>query len=120
MSIDEAFSMAENLVKLGAKSAVITGVVLDDDIAAIGCVKGKMLYSKTPRTRVQYSGTGDLFSSVLCGCIVRNIPFDHALDMACGFVHAATEFTMELNTPILDGIAFEPLLYKLGGEINAE
>lgn len=118
LTADEAFAMAKRLTELGAKAAIITGVHDGDKVACYGHADGGNVMYATSRTPVQYSGTGDLFASVLCGALCLGLTLEIALPMACDFVRSATEFTMHSASPAMDGITFEPLLYQLGGKVH--
>lgn len=113
--IDDALHMAKLLCDKGAGAAVITGI--NNGQIATACydseTKEGFSYS-TKRTKTQYSGTGDIFASVLCGCLTKGLPLKSSIEIASEFVRETTEFTMEMGTPLLDGIAFEPFLVKLG------
>lgn len=54
-----------------------------------------------------FSGTGDLFASVLCGCKVKGIPTEDAVKLAMEFLLAGILDTMKENIPPEEGIHFE-------------
>ena len=114
--IEEALEMAKMLCDNGAGITVITGVN-NGGIATVAYDKntGESISYSTQRTKMQYSGTGDIFASVLCGSLTKGNPLKSSIEIASEFVRETTDFTMRLGTPLLDGIAFEPFLAKLGG-----
>ena len=118
ISIDDAIEMAKKLCDNGAGIAVITGIN-NGQITTVAYDKntGESISYSTERTKTQYSGTGDIFASVLCGSLTKGNPLKYSIEIASEFVRETTEFTMGLGTPLLDGIAFEPFLAKLGGEL---
>lgn len=61
---------------------------------------------------VVYSGTGDLFASVLCGFMLNKIPVADGARLAAKFVSDAAHFT-PAGADTRMGAAFEPLLYNL-------
>lgn len=63
-----------------------------------------------------FSGTGDLFASVLCGCRVNGMTTEAAVDLAGQFLYHSIADTMNDNVSPNDGINFEKYLIDL---INA-
>lgn len=121
-SLPAAREMAVKLASLGPQKCIITGIRQDGHIMSLAYDKGAESYFtySVERTDVPYSGTGDIFASVLCGCLTKRLSLHTALQCACDFVRDTTLYAKELGAPVLDGIAFEPLLYKLGGSFYAQ
>ena len=63
-----------------------------------------------------FAGTGDLFASVLCGCLLQGKPLEQAVRKATDFVCRTTAATAEWQENGQDGIAFEPFLCELSEE----
>ena len=65
-----------------------------------------------------YPGTGDLFSSVLTGGLVRGEPLAGAVRRAADFVRACIEHTEAAQNggSRLFGVQFEPLLLQLAAQ----
>ena len=63
-----------------------------------------------------FSGTGDLFASVLCGCRVNGMTTEASIDLAGQFLYHSIADTMNDNVSPNDGINFEKYLIDL---INA-
>jgi len=59
------------------------------------------------------SGTGDVFSSVIVGDLVRGTNFADAVRHAADFVRHAMERTVEMDLPVTDGLAVEEVLGDL-------
>jgi len=57
-----------------------------------------------------YAGTGDVFSSVLCGHLMRGTPLTESVARTAAFVHKVTAYTASLDLPEQDGVVFEPFL----------
>lgn len=115
---DESAALADALKKLGCRDIVITGIVQDDTIGNLTDTGGKMHFSSVHRTECLFSGTGDLFASVLCGALVRGCPLQEAAQKAGEFLSAVTQETLRRNTPVEEGVLFEPLLWRLGEMFN--
>lgn len=60
-----------------------------------------------------FSGTGDLFASVLCGCRTRGMDTVHAMELAGSFLYHSIADTMNENIDRNDGINFENYLSEL-------
>ena len=114
----EAVRLAGELMQLGCGAAVITGIVQENSIGNLTYSGGKAQYSAVHRTECLFSGTGDLFASVLCGALARGEQLADAVAAAGRFVSEATQYTLRLNTPAEEGVVFEPLLAGLGGYIK--
>lgn len=115
---DEAYALADRLMSLGCGAAVITGIVRDDIICNLTCENGTREFTAVHRTKRLFSGTGDLFASVLCGALAKGQPLRDAAGLASRFLSDVTQYTLEQNTDPMEGVLFEPLLTKLGGECS--
>lgn len=67
----------------------------------------------TARVGGDRSGTGDVFSSVILGKLLRGAPFGQAVRDAAAFVLRAVRRTVEMGIPSTDGLAFEEVLDSL-------
>ena len=65
-----------------------------------------------------FSGTGDLFASVLCGCCTKGICTEDAILLAGKFLSHSIGDTMKENTPGRDGVNFEKFLIDLIADSN--
>lgn len=61
---------------------------------------------------ISYSGTGDLFASLLCGWLADGVPIREAIPAAAEFVAQAVSLTPNDADPRW-GLRYEPLLYRL-------
>ena len=84
----------ENFLSVtGAKSAVITGVECGEIIGNVVLEGNTVRYVTNERVPVNYSGTGDVFSSVLLGELLRGKSTFDATLLAANFVCAAAKST---------------------------
>ena len=110
----------KELCGLGAKTAVITGVPLEEGIltnAAYDSVSGSFVEARCKKLRQSYPGTGDTFTSVLGGLLLLGAPLERALQGATDYLSATIALTIEMGTPVREGIALErtlPMLMELG------
>ena len=120
LQLYEAEALAESLMQLGCGAAVITGIVQENQIGNLTYLDGKAVYTAVHRTESLFSGTGDLFASVLCGALARGRALPEAVETAGAFLSEVTQGTLRQNTPAAEGILFEPFLNHLGGMFDAE
>ena len=96
---------------------VITGVDdQDGEIKQIGNLiweKGKETWVFSEKTGGSYSGTGDLFASVLCGGMVQEICLNALVHKAVRFLGKAIRDAVQEGTDRNDGVCFEKYLYTL-------
>ncbi len=109
----EAVALAEQLSKLGCKAVVITGIVREDMICNMIYIGGDYTFDTVHRTKCLFSGTGDLFASVLCAALARGCTLPNAVSTAGRFLSAVTQHTLHQGAPASEGLLFEPLLRTL-------
>ena len=119
LSDSEAIALARALTNLGCESVVITGIVQENTIGNLTYQYGIPGFTAVHRTQCLFSGTGDLFASVLCGALARGRKLPEAAAEAGEFLSEVTQYTLKANTPASEGVLFEPLLLRLGGMYNA-
>ena len=103
----------------GARSVVLTGVSDGADTlgaAAFDRETGQVEFALTDRIPGEYHGTGDVFSSVLTGALVRGRKLTEAAALAAKFVRDCAERTFPQGTPMREGVDLEPLLYTIGAD----
>lgn len=100
---------ARELSKLGPKTVIITGIHKGEEIWNIGydAKKDDFFAVSTHRIGNGYSGTGDILSSVICGCMVRGETAEQALTKAARLLEVSIEETMRDGIDPNEGIAFE-------------
>ena len=111
----ELTDMAVKLRLMGAKSVVVTGVREGVFIANAVLARGsaEAAFIRTKRTGQTRPGTGDVCSSVLAGAVLNGETLTGAARLAAGFVRDCIACSDELGIPLLNGVCFERLLWKL-------
>lgn len=111
----------------GTPRIVITGIPLcrdgQDEIgtAALDEGEGKTpFFVSLPRVGSGYPGTGDLFASVLLGCLLSGISFARAVELSSCFTRGVILRSLEYDTPAREGVALEPSLKELSCLIEKE
>ncbi len=103
----------ERLSLNGRRSVLLTGVSLEEGKLGAACLDradGVVHFAMAPREPGQFSGTGDLFTSVVLGGLLRGERLFPAADRAADFTARAVRRTLDLGTPPPYGVSFEPLL----------
>ena len=113
--IERCYCMAKQLVNAGCKQVVITGVRTDDQniLNIVYDGENEPTYSATQLVPAGFSGTGDVFASVLCGCLIKGLSLYDAVKTSARFLYQVTKETYQSRLPTLDGITFEPFLGEL-------
>lgn len=108
------------LVKRYGAEAVITGIDLKseqeasgDQIANLLIKDGCCSWISSKKEGGSYSGTGDLFASVLCAGMVKEIPVEISAKKAAAFLSKAIHDTVKEGTDRNQGVCFEKYLGEL-------
>lgn len=113
-SAEELEMLLKGLQALGAKNAIITGVLEGELIGAtIRTEDGEIRASFGEYINRDSHGTGDVFASVFVGEYMRNNDIHEAIDMAVKFVPEAIKETINDDNPIDYGVHFEKVLHLL-------
>jgi len=105
--------IVERLSLNGQRSVVLTGASAAPALTGAMCFDAKTGRSEliqTQRVPREFFGTGDVFSSVLTGALVRGDTLTEATRQAVDFIRACAERTVEQDLPMREGVDFEPLL----------
>lgn len=120
--VQELRTAAENIGKQLTSyfhaEAVITGIHLLSEqgtqiMGNLICTHEKQTWVTAEKIGGSYSGTGDLFASVLSAGMVKNWPTDISVQKAVDFLHDGIRDAVKAGTDRNEGICFEPYLYKL-------
>lgn len=117
---ETAKSWLDRLSLDGRRSVVLTGVSFAEGQVGAACLDastGSFHAAMTRQEPAQFPGTGDLFTSVLLGSLLRGESLEHANRRAVEFVRLCASYTISLGTPHVEGVHFEPLLKDLMGDL---
>lgn len=111
------------LSDMGPEIVVITGVQTND-----GCFfnavysRNEEIFWKIPYQCIpmHYPGTGDIFTSVLTGSVLRGEHITSAIDRAAQFVYSAISRTYYSRTPPRDGVLLERSLPELQNDLESK
>ena len=112
----DAYEVVRRLSVGGRRSVVLTGY--SSELGQTGALcfdrdSGESKAVQTPREPQDFSGTGDLFASVLAGGVARGVPLFQAAQAAADFVRDCIARTLAEGLTEQDGVDFEPLLGQL-------
>lgn len=112
----DAYEVVRRLSLGGRRSVVLTGYSSESGQTGALCFdrdSGESKAVQTPRDPQDFSGTGDLFASVLAGGVARGVPLFQAAQAAADFVRDCIARTLAEGLTEQDGVDFEPLLGQL-------
>ncbi len=104
---------ARTLLKGSLHTVIVTGVCTGDNIQNILVTKDEASVVTAKRFGGSYSGTGDLFSAVLMGELVRGKSAKTAVEKAVRFLSASIEESFKEGTDRNDGVNFQNHLEML-------
>ena len=112
----DAYEVVRRLSLGGRRSVVLTGY--SSESGQTGALyfdrdSGESKAVQTPREPQDFSGTGDLFASVLAGGVAKGVPLFQAAQAAADFVRDCIARTLAEGLTEQDGVDFEPLLGQL-------
>lgn len=112
----ELLDICESLANLGPRYVVITGYEENSTINNIcfdACTK-KFFKIGSQYNKVSFSGTGDIFTSIISALIVRNFTLEESVKIANDFIFESVNYTSQMEVyDRNDGILFEYFLNKL-------
>ncbi|MBQ8246364.1 MAG: pyridoxamine kinase [Lachnospiraceae bacterium] len=111
-SYDEAYvkEMLLALAKLGAKTAILTGVSFKEGTTGVmgyDSVTGQFHYYCHKKHAQSYHGTGDVFSSTFVGAMMNGLTWQEAIKIAADYTAECIRITMEDAEGCWYGVNFE-------------
>lgn len=101
----------------GQQTIVVTGIVRKQKdkeyIGNLAVSHKETAYVETPYTGMGFSGTGDLFASVICGSLVNGQNITQAMEKATYFLQEAIEEASAEKIAPNQGVHFEKYLSRL-------
>lgn len=111
----EIEEMLDELLALGCQTAIITGIEFDNTTLSVA-FKSKaqsMHIISAPKIPIHFSGTGDLFTTIVTSGLIKNIPLYDTVKFAMFFIIDCLNDTLQLKNDKRFGIVFEKQLHKL-------
>ena len=120
-----AEQMARNLMTGGTKEVLVTGIRFTDEesrqemMGNLAVTKKEKMLAAFPFVGESYSGTGDLFASVVAGGKARGDSLDTVIRQAGRLIELAIKDAVQEGVPRNDGVNYEQFLWMLGkGEMS--
>ena len=117
LNADESKKLCQEIVDLGTKAVVLTGVVRGQKLYNCALQRGDYFEHEIDLLPYNMHGTGDLFTSVLTGGLMRGNDLRKSVQSAAEFVYDAMEQSYDLEDVFDRGVGFEQILYKLGSGV---
>ena len=117
--IDKIKSLCENMLNKSKKpqTVIVTGILREKEkqeyVGNLVVSKEQSFYMEIPYTGMSFSGTGDLFASVICGSLVKGLSVQEAMEKATYFLKEAIQEATIERIPREHGVHFEKYLFKL-------
>ncbi|MCM1228443.1 MAG: pyridoxamine kinase [Clostridium sp.] len=108
-----ARELCRKLADMGSMQVVLTGIVRYDNMINITYDGSGFNFDAIHRESQIFSGTGDIFASVVCAMILKGRSLTEAVTAAGEFISRAIEYTVNAGSPLKEGIVFEPVLHIL-------
>lgn len=115
LSVDFIDKVAAAIAQTGPQQMVITGVARGDSVCnyVYDFHSGEHFTVCARFNHQSYSGTGDIFASVVCGSLTRGESLLKATEKATRFIEKAVDFTDSMGTDTREGILFEQFIGEL-------
>lgn len=114
ITMERLEKIAQALADKGPKQVIITGISREEKIGNFVYEKGEASsFIGTKKIGGERSGTGDVFTGIITGSIVRGDSLTTSVRKAIDFIGKALAYTETLNLPPAQGIAFEEFLTEL-------
>lgn len=117
--IDRIKGICEKLLTKTRKqqTIIVTGIVRTRNekeyVGNLAVSEKESIHIENPYTGMGFSGTGDLFASVICGSLVKGLSIHDAMEKATYFLQEAIEEASAEKIPAVHGVYFEKYLSKL-------
>ena len=113
-ALEYVSGMSKKLLGFGVDRIVVTGIHYQNKVATYGYDRdGEEFIYSSEYIKRPYPGTGDLFASVLLGGLMNKSSFKESVIKASDFTKRVIEYSSRFDTPIRNGVAFEPFLHEL-------
>lgn len=109
--------IAMEISNIGPSKVVITGIHEDNNKIITNFIydksTGKKAFISKDYLKSSYSGTGDIFASIVSAMLTGGFEFEFAVETAIDFVSKAIEHTSKFDISRNDGVMFEYFLSDL-------
>ena len=112
---NEIIEIAKDISNLGPSKVIITGILEKDNISNLAYDKAtdEIFFTSIKYNHCSYSGTGDIFTSILSAMILRGFNLKYCVNTATNFIYKVVDYSSKFNDDRNDGIRFEQFLSDL-------
>ena len=103
----------QQLQEMGPKQVVITGIERHERYMNVVADGDQVSFLAVRKAGQNRSGTGDIFSAILCTSVVSGMGLERSVKKAQDFICKAVRVSEERHIPVNQGAAFELILDKL-------
>ncbi len=120
-----AEQMARDMTADGIKEVIVTGIRFRDEesgeemMGNLAVTEKKTSFSAFPFIGESFSGTGDLFASVVAGGRARGDELSESMELAGKMIERAIGDSVRAGVPRNDGVDYEQYLWMLGEKNRA-
>ena len=107
---------AKVLLSDSLHTVIVTGVKKGNTVCNIAVSKNGFFVSQSELIGGSFSGTGDLFASIVCAELTKGMSVSYAVETATRFIEKAIRDTVRSGTDRNEGVAFEKHLGMLINE----
>lgn len=117
--VNRVEAVAQSLIQQSdrTKYIVVTGIIREKNgkeyIGNLAVSAQESFHIENPYTGMGFSGTGDLFASVISGSLVKGLSIRKAMEKATYFLQEAIEEASAEQIPPVQGVYFEKYLSRL-------
>ncbi len=105
--------IAQKAIAHDTMQVAVTGIKKDGYLYNGFFEKGNSFFAKSHQYGASFSGTGDIFASIICGSVLNGRDTKTAVEIATKFLEEAIEYTVKSPYEGIHGIDFEKFLHKL-------
>ena len=115
--IEKIGNLASSLIGDTTKTVIVTGIKHKDEIINLIADKSGTNTIKSTLLKGSFSGTGDIFSSIVCGAVTKGMNITEAVNLATKFITESIKSTPSELDYEPNGVKFQKHLEML---INAK
>lgn len=109
-------SLAQTLISDSLKTVIVTGIISSQSICNIIAEKEAASVVKSEIFGGSYSGTGDIFASIISAEAAKGTNIEYAVELAAKFLSKAIESSFHEGSDRNDGVNFQEYLEMLTNE----
>lgn len=112
-NIEKISDSAKSLLSEVTETVIVTGIKTDTEILNVIVDKSGTNVVKSPLLSGSFSGTGDIFSSIVCGAVTKGKSVTESVKLATRFIEKAIKNTPTELDYEPDGVNFQECLEML-------